>query len=82
MELIMKSKATFYHAGCAVCVDAEQLVAHSLDKNRFDVEIVHLGTNKTRIKEAESSGVKSVPALVLGGKAYHINFGADLEGLK
>lgn len=74
----MKTKATFYHADCPVCVAAEQTVAMGLDSNRFDVEIVHLGNAKERVVEAESAGVKSVPALVIGGNAYHINFGAEL----
>jgi glutaredoxin len=78
----MKTKATFYHAGCPVCVAAEQNVAAALDTSRFDVEIVHLGTAKGRVAEAEAAGVKSVPALVIDGAAYHINFGADLSVLK
>jgi len=78
----MKSKAIFYHAGCPVCVEAEQSVATALDPNRFDLEVVHLGADKQRIMEAEKSGVNSVPALVLNGKPYHINFGAELSALK
>lgn len=78
----MKTKATFYHAGCPACVAAEQNVAAALDKSRFDVEIVHLGTAKARVAEAEAAGVKSVPALVIDGAAYHINFGANLSVLK
>jgi glutaredoxin len=78
----MKSKAIFYHAGCPVCVAAEQGVAVALDPARFDVEIVHLGQTKSRVSEAEKAGVKSVPALVLGGAAYHINFGAGIEVLR
>lgn len=78
----MKTEAIFYHAGCPVCVDAEQGLAHSLDQEKFDLEVVHLGNDSSRIGEAESSGVKSVPALVIGSKAYHINFGANIEDLK
>lgn len=78
----MKTTATFYHAGCTVCVDAEQTIAAALDPARFNVEIVHLGEQKARVAEAERAGVKSVPALVLDGAAYHINFGADLAVLK
>lgn len=78
----MKTKAIFYHAGCPVCVAAEQNVAAALDTSRFDVEIVHLGTAKGRVAEAEAAGVKSVPALVIDGAAFHINFGADLSVLK
>ncbi|GEP41553.1 thioredoxin family protein [Brevifollis gellanilyticus] len=78
----MKAKATFYHAGCPVCVEAEQNVAAALDPQRFEVEIVHLGNDKARVAEAESAGVKSVPALVIDGLPFHINFGADLSALK
>lgn len=79
---MIKQKATFYHAGCPVCVSAEQTFAGALDPARYEVEVVHLGNQKNRLAEAESAGVKSVPALVLGGKAFHINHGADLIALK
>ena len=78
----MKTKAVFYHAGCPVCVDAEQNVALALDPARHEVEIVHLGERKDRLAEAEGAGVKSVPALVLGGTTYHINFGAGIDALR
>jgi glutaredoxin len=74
--------AHFYHAGCKVCVAAEQTVAAALDPTRFRVEVVHLGEQKGRISEAERAGVRSVPALVIGGQPYHINHGADLAALK
>jgi glutaredoxin len=78
----MQKKAVFYHAGCPVCVAAEQRVAAALDPRRFTVEIVHLGEQKARIAEAEAAGVRSVPALVLEGACFHINFGAPLSALK
>lgn len=78
----MTKKAVFYHAGCPVCVEAEQNVALALDRARYDLEIVHLGQQKGRIKDAETAGVKSVPALVLDGLPFHINFGAGLDALK
>jgi len=78
----MKTKAIFYHAGCPVCVAAEQNIAEALDPSRYEVEVVHLGNDKSRVAEAEHAGVKSVPALVLAGQAYHINHGADLSALK
>lgn len=77
-----KQKALFYHAGCPVCMEAEQKVALALDPNRFDLEIIHLGENKHRLSEAESKGVKSVPALVLDGTPFHINYGAGIDDLK
>ena len=78
----MTQKATFYHAGCPVCLDAERQIAQALDPARFTVEVVHLGTRRDRIAEAEAAGVASVPALVLGGTALHINFGAALADVK
>ncbi|HMW18444.1 MAG TPA: thioredoxin family protein [Accumulibacter sp.] len=78
----MKSKAIFYHAGCPVCVAAEQNVAQALDPAKYDVEVVHLGTDKSRLKEAEAAGVQSVPALVMDEAAFHINFGAGIEALR
>lgn len=76
------SKAIFYHAGCPVCVEAEQKVAEAIDKSKYTVEVVHLGQAKDRVAEAEKVGVKSVPALILDGVPFHINFGADLSALK
>lgn len=78
----MKSSAIFYHAGCPVCVAAEQQVAEAIDPARFDVEVVHLGESKSRIPEAEAVGVTSVPALVIAGQVFHINFGAAIADLK
>jgi glutaredoxin len=78
----VKEKALFYHAGCPVCTSAEQALVGALDASRYDVEVVHLGTHKERLAEAEKAGVKSVPALVLGGQPFHINFGASLSDLK
>jgi len=78
----MTEKAIFYHAGCRVCTDAEQAVADAIDPARYDVESVHLGEAPGRVAEAEAAGVRSVPALVLGGLPYHINFGASLDALK
>lgn len=77
-----KTKAVFYHAGCSVCVAAEKTLASALDPKKYDVEVVHLGENKARVAEAEAAGVKSVPAFVLNGAAFHINFGAGIEALK
>ena len=74
--------ALFFHAGCPVCVDAETQFVEALDPSRYQVEVVHLGTQRARISEAEALGVQSVPALVIDGHPYHINFGASLSELK
>lgn len=78
----MTQKATFYHAGCSVCIDAERQIAAALDPACFEVEIVHLGNDRARIADAEAAGVASVPALVIGGAPLHINFGASLADVK
>lgn len=75
-------KAVFYHAGCPVCVSAEQSVLGVLDRSRYDLEVVHLGKDKGRIQEAEKIGVKSVPALIVNDQVLHINFGASLQDVK
>ena len=77
----MADKAVFYHAGCSVCVDAEQRFAGALNPNQYDVEIVHLGEQKDRLDEAKTAGVKSVPAFVIDGAVYHINHGADISAV-
>lgn len=75
------SKVIFYHAGCTVCVSAEQDLLNLIPENQ--VEVIHLGEEKSKVKEAEKAGVKSVPALVLSnGNVLHINFGASIEDLK
>ena len=78
----MSLKAVFYHAGCPVCIAAEQKVAAAVDAAKYTVEVVHLGEDASRIAEAEQAGVESVPALVLDGSVFHINFGAGMDALK
>lgn len=78
----MKQKAVFYHAGCNVCLAAEQSLAGALDPARYEVEIVNFATAPGRIPEAERAGVKSVPAFVIAGEPLHINFGASIADVK
>lgn len=75
------AKSIFYHAGCPVCVSAENEIIGLVGES--NVEIVHLGENKSRIEEAENAGVKSVPALVTpSGNVLHINFGASMADVR
>ena len=76
------SEALFFHARCPVCLSAEQQFIQALDPARYSVEVVHLGVQRDRIAQAERYGVKSVPALVIEGQPFHINFGAALADLK
>lgn len=75
------NKSIFYHAGCPVCVSAEHDIINLIGAS--NVEVVHLGEDKSRIEEAERSGIKSVPALVTpNGNVLHINFGASMADVK
>ena len=74
------SKSIFYHAGCPVCVSAEESLLSLL--NPAQVEVVHLGVEQARVAEARAAGVQSVPALVTpAGHVLHLNFGAALADL-
>ena len=80
-NVIKMNKATFYHAGCPVCVSAEHDIIDLV--GRENVNIVHLGKDKGQISRAEDLGIKSVPALVApNGNVLHINYGASLEDVK
>lgn len=75
------SKSVFYHAGCPVCVSAEQDIVNLIGES--NVEVVHIGTERNRIAEAEGAGVESVPALVTpSGNVLHLNFGASMADVK
>jgi len=75
------SKSIFYHAGCPVCVSAEHDILNLIGADQ--VEVVNIGEERSRIGEAESAGIKSVPALLTpNGNVLHINFGASLEDVK
>ncbi|HLS36500.1 MAG TPA: thioredoxin family protein [Bacillota bacterium] len=74
--------ATFYHAGCEVCVSAEEMILNYLDGEKVDINVVHFEKEPDKVPEAEAAGVKSVPALVMNGQVYHINHGASMEEVK
>ena len=75
------SKSFFYHAGCSVCISAEHDIVNLLGSD--NVEVVHIGNDKSRIDEAVKAGVKSVPALVTtNGNVLHINFGASIADVR
>lgn len=70
-------KSIFYHAGCPVCVSAEQDILNLI--NASEIEVVNLGEDRSRIPEAQKAGLLSVPALVTpNGNVLHINFGASM----
>jgi len=75
------AKSIFYHAGCPVCISAEQDIVNLIGKD--NVELVHIGEDRNRIAEAEKAGVQSVPALLTpNGNVLHLNFGASMADVK
>jgi hypothetical protein len=78
----MTTKAIFYHAGRPVCVDAEQMIFNTVDRECFNAETVYLGEEGGGSNEAENSGVRSVPILVVGDQSFYIKSGASPEDLK
>ena len=74
-------KSIFYHAGCPVCISAEHDIVTLVGET--NVEIVHLGEDRTQLDNAENAGVKSVPALVTPtGNVLHLNFGASMKDVR
>ncbi len=75
------TKSIFYHAGCPVCISAENDIVELIGAD--NVEVVNIGTDRNRIPEAEKAGVNSVPALLsTNGNVLHINFGASMGDVK
>ena len=74
-------KSVFYHAGCPVCISAENEIIQLIGES--NLEVIHLGEVQDQVNTAEDLGVKSVPALVTpSGNVLHINFGASISDLK
>ena len=81
LKIKKMEKSIFYHAGCPVCISAEQDIIGLIGAE--NVQIVHIGEERNRITEAENAGVKSVPALLTpNGNVLHLNFGASIEDVK
>ena len=74
------SNIIYYHAGCPVCIEAERTVVSELQKTA-EVTIVNLGEDKASLANAKLAGVESVPALVINGLPFHINFDLISEHL-
>ena len=54
-NIFLMEKSVFYHAGCPVCLSAEQEIVPLIGNE--NVEVVHLGEQRNRIAEAEAKGV-------------------------
>ena len=74
------SKITYYHAGCPVCIEAERTIVNTLLGSN-SVDVINIGEDKAALAIAKDSGIESVPALVIDGSVFHINFGAAINDL-
>ena len=45
------TKAIYYHAGCAICVEAERSLLPLLDRKQVDIEVVHLAEDELRVED-------------------------------
>jgi hypothetical protein len=65
-----------YHDGCSICMSIAE---------RFEsvpglpIEIVNLGIDKHRAREAQAAGVTRLPSLVIGGKVMRIEDHSPIE---
>ena len=73
-------EATYFHAGCPVCIAAEEDLVEALAAS-VDITRVHLGDEPEHVEAARNAGVRSVPALVMNDRVFHINHGASLDDL-
>lgn len=64
------SKSIFYHAGCSVCVSAEQDVLSFIPSHQID--IVHLGTDKVKLKRRKEQELNLSPHWCCPMAAYCI----------
>ncbi len=74
-------KAVFFRTRSPICLDAEQRFIGALNPALYDIEVVDLGIQKARLAEAVAAGIKSVPAVIIDGAVYHINFGCGIHDL-
>lgn len=56
---------------CSFTNIRENFLNQEITPEKYEIESVHLGTDTSRLIEADSSGVKSVPALVMGTTFSH-----------
>lgn len=43
------TNAIFYHTGCPVCFETEQMIVNAIDRSKYKVKAVYLGEQAQRI---------------------------------
>jgi hypothetical protein len=68
--------AVLYHDGCAICLS----IAERFDSMAgLSVELVNLGTERHRAREAVAAGVVRLPSLVVGGQVLRLEDHSPIE---
>jgi hypothetical protein len=57
-------------------------VVDAFDHSKHEAKAMYLGKQAQRITVEETARVKSVPAVVLKGQSFHVNFSTSIDGLK
>jgi hypothetical protein len=75
------NQAIFYRAGCPAYQAAEQMPIKTINTAQYQLKMLRLKEQLSKLSAAQRSGVKSVSALVLNQRIDQINFGAALAVL-
>ncbi len=75
-------EASFYHEGFPVCVQTLTVISEEIDRNQYEIKIIHFSQYPDRMAEAETVGVQSVPELLLNNQVFHISFGTSMLDVK
>jgi hypothetical protein len=68
--------AVLYHDGCAICLSIADRFASTPG---LSVELVNLGTERHRAREAAAAGITRLPSLVIGGKVMRLEDHSPIE---
>lgn len=70
------SAAVLNHDGCAICLS----IAARFDSSPgLSVELVNLGSERHRAREAIAAGVTRLPSLVIGGQVMRLEDHSPIE---
>lgn len=70
------STTVLYHDGCSICLS---IAERSASTPGLAVEIVNLGIDAHRAREAQAAGVTRLPSLVIGGKVMRLEDHSSIE---
>lgn len=72
---------TLYHDGCNICLGIAATFTGLFDSATTEFEIVNLGRNRSRVREAADAGVTMLPSLVVDGNVLEISPHSDVDHL-